>query len=94
MPILSEKERVALDLLKSDKSLSYDDLDDIFKAFGFDDEFEVPNRTWYFHSVYACGHFRAEPRHDFSVLSVDQRMIVWQMIQTLIDKRELEADNA
>lgn len=87
--MLSEEE--ALALLDAGKPITYDDLDDIFRAFEFVPEFEVPNITWYRHRRYGrCGEFRAQPRYDFSVLSEEQKGIVRSMLECVRLLRRLE----
>ena len=89
MPGLTEEQ--ALAKLRDPSPISFEDLDDIFRAFGFDWQFDAPNTTWYSHPKYKCGHFPANPQHDFSVISEEQRGIVLQMLRVLIDRRDLEA---
>ena len=88
MPDLTEEQ--ALAKLRDAAPISFEDLDDIFRAFGFEWEFEVPSTTWYHHPTYRCGRFPANPQHDFSVLSEAQRHIVLRMIGKLLDQRGLE----
>ena len=84
-------EEGALALLASDKSITYDDLDDIFRAFGFVAEFELPEITWYRHQRYGrCGEFRAQPKYEFSVLSEEQKAIVRRILDCVRVLRRLE----
>ena len=87
MPQLTEEE--ALAKLVGPQPISFQDLDDIFTAFGF--IASMPGGVvWYRHSTYEAGEFRAEPTYRFSVLSDAQREIVWLMIERVMDLRDLE----
>ena len=81
----------ALALLAGATPITYDQLDEVFSAFGFLPEFEAPATTWYRHADYErCGEFRAEPRYEFSVLSDAQRAIVRRMLACVQNSRNLE----
>ena len=68
--------------------LSYDDVDDIFLAFGFVSAYD--GRTiWYSHPDYDVGEFPANEKHEISVLSPQQVLIVRTMIRRLRDQRDL-----
>ncbi len=89
MPI-AEQEALRL-LADETRPLGYDDLDEVFTAFGFASVFVVPDVTWYHHATYpSCGDFRAQPRYDSSCLSQGQRMIVRRMIACVQARRHLE----
>jgi len=81
----------ALALLQSGAPVTYDVLDEVFLAFGFSSELELPNTTWYRHPRYGrCGDFRAKPLYDFSTLSREQVRIVLGMIGCVRAHQELE----
>ncbi len=88
MPDLTEQQ--ALAKLRDSAPINFDDLDDIFRAFGFKDDLEFPGTIWYSHPQYQCGRFPANPQYAFSVLSDQQRVIVVRMVQQLLDRRSLE----
>jgi hypothetical protein len=90
MPDLTEPQ--ALAKCRASAPISFDDLDDIFKAFGFRGELAFPDTIWYSHPKYPCGRFPANPQHEFSVLSDTQRVIVLRMVQELLDRRGLEEE--
>jgi hypothetical protein len=82
-------EEAALRKLVSPEPISFEELDDIFTAFGF--IASMPGGVmWYRHSTYDAGEFRAEPTYRFSTLSDAQRTIVWRMIERVRDLRDLE----
>jgi hypothetical protein len=88
MPDLTESQ--ALAKLGDPAPITFDDLDDIFRAYGFVGEPGFPDLIWYSHPDYSCGRFRAEPEYGFSVLSDTQRFIVKRMVQRLLDQRGLK----
>lgn len=88
MPDLTESQ--ALAKLRDAAPISFDGLDDIFRAFKFTSELEFPDTIWYSHPTYDCGRFPANPRYAFSVLSDAQRVIVLRMVRALLDRRGLE----
>lgn len=90
MPI-SEGE--ALARLDAAPALSYDDLDEIFLAFGFSSDFEVPDVTWYTHPRYPfCGDFRAQERSQWATVSDSGRSIVKRMVACVRSRRLLEGN--
>lgn len=81
----------ALARLRASEPITYDELlDEVFAAFGFASEFQVPDVTWYRHPAHDCGEFRAQPRYEFSVLSETQRWIVVRMVECVRQRRHLE----
>jgi len=70
----------ALALLASADEVTYDDLADVFEAFGFRSEFEAPNVYVYYHAQFIdCGVFRAK-EYLGGVLSPGQRGLVRYML--------------
>lgn len=88
MPTLSEA--AALAMLTRVQPITYDDLDDIFRAFGIDGSLSGGEVIWYSHPRYDVGLFRSYARYDFSTVPEAERDIAWRMIDRLRDLRELE----
>lgn len=75
----------AVERLASDDEVTYDDLDDIFRAFGFSSEIELPDATVYYHEEFIdCGIFRAQDRFGWGILSPRQRGVVRWMIECVV----------
>lgn len=81
MPISRD---AALARLRDARPITYDELDDIFNAFGFSGDLRYDESIWYEHPKWSCGRFRAKPLYDFSTITEDQRGIVATMIQQLL----------
>lgn len=87
MPTLSEA--TALAKLAAVEPITYDDLDDIFTAFGIEGSL-TGEVIWYTHPRYDIGEFRCHARYDFSTVPEAEREIAWRMIDRLRDLRDLE----
>lgn len=72
----------AFALLASGEQVPYDSLDEIFDAFGFTSEMELPHATVYYHPHFIdCGIFRARDPYGWRVLSEGQKGLVRYMLQ-------------
>ena len=74
----------ALARLGDPRPITFDELDDIFSAFGFSGDLRNDGTIWYEHPRWKCGRFPAKPLYDLSTISVDQRMWAATMIQQLL----------
>ncbi len=88
MPKMAKKE--AFHLLLEAKSLNFDELDDIFKAFDFDSEASMDGTIWYEHAEFPiCGRFPAHPDYDQSLVLGEQRALAAGMIRCVRYRRHL-----
>ena len=89
---LSAAQQSALNVLRSQSQVTFEELAGILKAFGIvEDGFDIPDITYYANPSYRhCGRFREQPWHDFSTITEAERYIALRMIQCVIDIQELE----
>lgn len=81
-------EAVARTLLAQSEPLTYDEVDEVFTAFGFSSDCDGVRFTYY-HKKYDAGVFRAAPKYEGSTITETQRGIIQQMIHRVIQQRTL-----
>ena len=71
----------AVTRLTSGDEVTYDILDEVFTAFGFQSEWENPDVTVYYHEDFIdCGSFRARDPFGWGTLTPRQCNLVWNMV--------------
>ena len=72
----------ATDFISNAPEVPYDCLEEVFGAFGFHSEWEVPDSMVYYHTEHInCGSFRARDPYGWAILTPGQRSLVLYMLR-------------